>query len=126
MYGASTCLDGSGLLGLSVQSLIHGTVVNGNQITSIRPHPSSRLAKEFAPAADGAANTSAAWMSYRLWQRSRWFAPASRVTSVTNARPRCARNAEMSGSSRWNVRSVKPSAFHTTAVSDRIRLLSDP
>src|ERR1051325_5196881 len=56
-YGPETCLDSSGLLALTVHSLIHGTVVNGNQITSIRPPPDKSEAKELDPAARGAGNT---------------------------------------------------------------------
>ena len=77
---------------------------------------------------DGGANTSAtAWFT-QLWQRRFWFAATCRVTSVMKARPRWARNGRMSGSLRWKVFSTYwpwPES-QTTAVSDRIRLDSDP
>ena len=80
------------------------------------------------PAVAGGANRSAAEMSTQLWHCRFWLAATCRVTSVTNARPRWARKARISGSSRWNVcRTYAPCAeFQTTAGSDTIRLDSDP
>ena len=67
-------------------------------------------------------------MSTQLWQRRFCDAASCRVTEVTNARPRWARNARMSGSVRWNVFSTYWPAeeSQTTAVRDRIRLDSEP
>ena len=67
-------------------------------------------------------------MSTQLWQRMFWLAATWSVTCVTKARPRWARKARMSGSSRWKVRRTYWPAveFQTTAVRDRIRFDSEP
>ena len=67
-------------------------------------------------------------MSTWLTQRRFTLAPTRNVTSVRKARPTCVSNAAHSGSARRNVRSVylPAAASHTTAVTDRIRLLSEP
>ena len=67
-------------------------------------------------------------MSTQLWHRRFWLAATWSVACVTKARPRWARNARMSGSSRWKVFSTYWLwlALQTTAVRDRIRFDSEP
>ena len=76
----------------------------------------------------GGANRSAADTSTQLWHRTIWLAAICTVTWVMKARPRWARKARMSGSERWKVFSTywPCEALQTTAVSETIRLDSDP
>src|ERR1700677_564171 len=96
-------LENHGWLGWRDQTFTHGYVVPGNQMDSTRPDPSTRLANELEPAEAGGANRVLAEMSTQLWHCRFWLAPTSRVTSVTNVRPRWVRNGAIAGSVRPNV-----------------------
>ena len=65
-------------------------------------------------------------MEVRLWHCRFWFAPTSRVTSVTMVRPRWVRNGAIAGSVRLKVCSAYALPFQPTIVIDWMVLLSDP